>query len=71
MLGRLPSTLNHAFLLGLTKNEVKFPDSFVKTLENPILVSDEFNECLEDCKNGPIDVVIRPNRDAITCNPTN
>ena len=71
MLGQFPRKLNPAFIFGFANYEVKCPNSFVKKLESSILVSDELNKHLDDCKKNPNDISIRSSGDANACTPTN
>ena len=67
MLGCFPRKLNPAFLLGLTHNELKFPDDFIPKLKSPIPRSDDFNQFLEDWKNNPSEMRITCCRDITSC----
>ena len=53
MMGRFPSKLKPAFLLGLINNKLKLADDFIPKLKSHIPSSDEFNKFLQDCKNDP------------------
>ena len=71
MLGRFPNKLNPTFLLGLTNNELKFPNKFILKLKSPIPRSEHFNKFLEDCKNNTNEILIESSSDTIVCAPRN